>query len=165
MRNVNYLLLFVGQSDKGGHKAQVRSFAQLAAAKQAMIESYQGIASTLNIPAGPNRYTEMTENRIRLERYGDAFQWEIIKAAPEDNSTGDASVSCCQNSLKQYTVSIEEHIVQEFPVEACDIFHALQTAEMAYKQGTFVVQPSAPSARLKMARDNGTGEMTEWKEF
>lgn len=165
LTSVNYLLLFVGQSEKGGHEAQVRSFSELAAARQAMIEAYQRLISTLNIPAGSNRDTTMTENRIRLERHGDAFQWEIIKAVPEDNGTDDASVSCCQNNLKQYTVSIEEHIIQEFPLEACDIFHALQTAETAYKQGTFVVQPSTPSARLMMARDNGTGEMTEWKEF
>jgi len=66
---------------------------------------------------------------------------------------------------KRYTVTIEEHITQEFSVEARDICHAAQTAVERYNQGVLVVQPSAPNARLVMARDDETGEMTEWKEF
>ena len=62
-------------------------------------------------------------------------------------------------------MAIEEHIAQEFPVEAYDIFHALQSAEEQYKQGSLVVKRSQPSARLMMARDIATGETTEWKEF
>ena len=50
--------------------------------------------------------------------------------------------------LRKYTVTIEEQIVQEFPVEAYDLSHALETAEAAYKQGELVVQPSAPTTRL-----------------
>ena len=46
--------------------------------------------------------------------------------------------------LRKYTVTIEEQIVQEVPVEAYDLSHALETAEAAYKQGELVVQPSAP---------------------
>ena len=56
--------------------------------------------------------------------------------------------------LRKYTVTIEEQIVQEFPVEAYDLSHALETAEAAYKQGELVVQPSAPTTRLIMARHN-----------
>jgi len=66
---------------------------------------------------------------------------------------------------KRYTVTIEEHITQEFSVEARDICYAAQTAVEQYSQGVLVVQPSAPNARLVMARDDETGEMTEWKEF
>ena len=66
---------------------------------------------------------------------------------------------------REYIVIIEEHIGQEFSVAGCDIYHALENAEVAYKQGQLVVQPSAPTARLIMARDDETGNMTEWKEF
>ena len=59
----------------------------------------------------------------------------------------------------------EEQIVQEFPVEAYDLSHALETAEAAYKQGELVVQPSAPNTRLIMARHNKTGKTTGWREF
>ena len=55
--------------------------------------------------------------------------------------------------------------MQEFPVEAHDIFQALQTAREAYSQGSFVVQPDMPVARLMMARDDVAGEETEWDEF
>ena len=67
--------------------------------------------------------------------------------------------------LRKYTVTIEEQIVQEFPVEAYDVSHALETAEAAYKQGELVVQPSAPTTRLIMARHNKTGKTTGWREF
>ena len=53
--------------------------------------------------------------------------------------------------LRKYTVTIEEHIAQEFPVKAYDLSHALETAEAAYKQGKFVILPSAPITRLIMA--------------
>ena len=59
--------------------------------------------------------------------------------------------------LRKYTVTIEEQIVQEFPVEAYDLSHALETAEAAYKQ--------APTTRLIMARHNKTGKTTGWREF
>ena len=67
--------------------------------------------------------------------------------------------------LRKYTVTIEEQIVQEFPVEAYDLSHALETAEAAYKQGKLVVQPSAPTTRLIMARHNKTGKSTGWRDF
>lgn len=65
----------------------------------------------------------------------------------------------------EYTVTIEEHISQEFSVKAYDIYEAMQFAEEEYLRGSFVVQPSAPNARLIMARDNETAATTEWKEF
>lgn len=67
--------------------------------------------------------------------------------------------------LRKYTVTIEEHIAQEFPVKAYDLSHALETAEVAYKQGKFVILPSAPITRLIMARHNKTGKTTGWREF
>ena len=50
-------------------------------------------------------------------------------------------------------------------MEAYDLSHALETAEAAYKQGELVVQPSAQTTRLIMARHNKTGKTTGWREF
>ena len=94
----------------------------------------------------------------------DSFQWKIIKAVPEDGPDGTGE-SSQWHGLREYTVAIEEHIVQEFPVSAYDIFHALQSAEEQYERGSLVVKSSRPNARLMMARDTVTGETTEWKEF
>ena len=169
MSAVNYLLLFTGMSDQGGHEATVRSFMELPAARLAMIESYQQITAALNIPAGPhisdNRYATLDENSIRLERGSDIFRWEIIKAIPEDFGPDRSSSADSPSRLRKYTVTIEEHIAQEFPVKAYDLSHALETAEAAYKQGELVVQPSAPTTRLIMARHNKTGKTTGWREF
>ena len=62
-------------------------------------------------------------------------------------------------------MTIEEHVAQEFSVDACDIFHAVQVGEAGYKRGSLVVGPAAPNTRLIMARDPETGETTEWKKF
>ncbi len=172
MSAVNYLLLFSGNSNKGGFESSVRGFSKLEAAQTAMAESHKKFAAILNIPVGPNassdKYTTRTKNSIRLERYGDYFQWEIIKAVPEDGELGEVSSDpegkrC--HGLSKYTVTIEEHTAQEFSVKAYDIFHAVQSAETEYKKGRFVVQPSAPNARLIMARNDEIGDTTEWKEF
>ena len=169
MKTVNYLLLFTGMSDQGGHEAAVRSFAELPAARLAMIESYQRTAAALNLPADPhisdNRYAVMEENSIRLERGSDIFRLEVIKAVPEDIGPDRTSPPDCPYRLRKYTVTIEEHIAQEFPVKAYDLSHALETAEAAYKQGKFVILPSAPTTRLIMARHNKTGKTTGWREF
>lgn len=162
MENVNYLLLYQSNTDKGGHEARVRGFAKLESAIAAMNTAYGSIAVELNLPPNDARYTIRTEKRIRLERYGDVFSWEIIDAVPEDSQLTTAGH---QSSLKQFTVTIEEHLSQDFPVRARDFFHAFQIVEEAYSNGKMVVGPSAPNIRLMMARDNETGEITQWKEF
>lgn len=165
MDGVNYLLLFQGNSDKGGHEASVRGFTKPEAAHAAMVKAYGKLATALNIPVGSrDRYTTKTENRLRLERYGGVFQWEIIEAVPEDGATSEPHRER-RGAVGKYTVTIEEHIAQDFPVEGRDIFDALRSAEDAYKRGELVVQPAAPNARLIMARDAETSEVTEWKEF
>lgn len=168
MSTVQYLLLYKGYSSQGGYDSKVRSFAKLEAARSAMEKSYRKLAASMNIPLSAqtpsNRYTVRTKNSIRLERYGDSFQWEIIKAVPEDGPDGTGE-SSRWHGLREYTVAIEEHIVKEFSVEAYDIFHALQSAEEQYEQGALMVRSSRPSAHLMMARDTVTGETTEWKEF
>lgn len=168
MNVVNYLLLYKGYSNQGGHEYKVRSFAKLEAARRAMEKSYRKLAASMDIPlsaqTSSNRYTVRTKDRIQLERYGDSFQWEIIKAVPEDgpDSTGESSQ---WHGMREYTIAIEEHIVKEFSVEAYDIFHALHSAKEQYEQGSLVVKSSRPSAHLMMAQDTVTGETTEWKEF
>ena len=61
-------------------------------------------------------------------------------------------------------VTIEEHISQEFEIEAEDIGDALEKAEQMYNSGELVVDAfNAPTCKLMMADD---GEMTtEWVEF
>lgn len=141
MNAVNYILLFKGNSDKGGFESCVRGFSKLEAAQAAMAESHKILASALNIPIAPNassdQYTTRTKNSICLERYGNCFQWEIIKAVPEDGELDEVSSDPegkRYHGLSKYTVTIEEHIAQEFSVKAYDIFHAVQSAEMDYKQ-------------------------------
>lgn len=169
MSAVNYLLLYEGDSRQGGFESSVRGFAKLEAARAAMDEKYKKFAALLDIPVGPNTfsnpYTIRTKYSIRLERYGDRFKWEIIKAVAEDCEPDGAFAKDKHYGLRRYTVTIEEHVAQSFPVEAYDIFFAVSSAERDYKQGSLIVQPSAPNARLIMARDDETGETTEWKEF
>lgn len=167
MNAVNYLLLFKGNSDKGGYESSVRGFIKLEAARSAMAESYRELAAVLNIPVSAhsfgNPYTAKTETSIRLERGSDSFQWEIIQAVPEDGGLDDTAKHNQKYGLKNYTITIEEHIAQEFAMKAHDIFDAMRSAEKEYKQGTLVVQPSKPNTSLIMARDDETGDVTEWK--
>ena len=61
-------------------------------------------------------------------------------------------------------VIIEEHICQEFEIEADTIEEAMQIAEQKYYDGEFVVDAfNAPTAKLMMA-DDGQYQ-TEWEEF
>lgn len=166
--NINYLLFFSGDSNSGGQEASVRCFTKLEAAQAAMNESYRRYAAALNIPVGHtaicNQYTIKTETSIQLKRYGDYFQWKIINAVPEDDDPTGSPVEQ-QRGLTSYRVTIEEHIAQKFSVSAYDIFHAIESAQSAYKHGEFVVQPATPNARLIMAENTQTSEITEWKEF
>lgn len=61
-------------------------------------------------------------------------------------------------------VIIEEHIGQEFEIEADTVEEAMQIAEQKYYDGEFVVDAfNAPTAKLMMA-DDGQYQ-TEWEEF
>ena len=65
---------------------------------------------------------------------------------------------------KKIKVIIEEHISQEFIVEASDIDEAMDIAEQMYYDGEFVVDAfNAPTAKLMYA-DDGENQ-TEWTEF
>ena len=54
MNGVNYLLLFKGDSDKGGPEASVRGFNKLEAARAAMVAAYKKMAASMDIPVGSN---------------------------------------------------------------------------------------------------------------
>lgn len=168
MSAVQYLLLYKGYSSRGGHESKVRSFAKLEAAQCAMEKSYRKLAASMDIPLSAqthsDRYTVRTKNSIQLERYGDSFQWEIIKAVPEDGPDGTGEISRW-HGMREYIVAIEEHTVKEFSVEAYDIFNALHSAKNQYEQGSLAMKSSRSGAHLMMARDTVTGETTEWKEF
>jgi len=169
MSAVNYLMLYEGASRQGGFESSVRGFAKLEAAWAAMDKKYKKFAALLDIPVGHNAfsnpYTIRTKDSIRLERYGEHFKWEIIKAVAEDCEPDSAFAKDKHYGLRKYTITIEEHVAQSFPVEAHNIFFAVSSAERDYKQGSLTVQPSIPNVRLIMARDDETGETTEWKEF
>ena len=67
---------------------------------------------------------------------------------------------------KTFKITIEEHITQEFEVEATDIEEAMELAEQKYWDGEFVVDSMGmPTARLMQAEDEETNETTEWVEF
>lgn len=61
------------------------------------------------------------------------------------------------------TVTIEEHISQDFEVEANTLEEAMQIAEDKYRSGEFVLDSTNVTARLMMAENNY--EATEWEEF
>ena len=66
----------------------------------------------------------------------------------------------------KFKIIIEEHISQEFEVEAKDMEEAMRIAEQKYCDGEFVVDAfNAPTARLMYAENKETGESTEWEEF
>lgn len=61
------------------------------------------------------------------------------------------------------TVTIEEHISQDFEVEADTLEGAMQIAEDKYRSGEFVLDNPCVTAKLMMAENNY--EATEWEEF
>ena len=67
--------------------------------------------------------------------------------------------------MKKFRITIEEHISQEFIVEAVDMDEAMEIAEQKYHEGEFVVEPGLPTARLMQAESEDGAECTEWEEF
>lgn len=65
----------------------------------------------------------------------------------------------------KFRITIEEHISQEFIVEAVDIEEAMEIAEQKYHEGEFVVESGIPTARLMQAESEDGAEITEWEEF
>lgn len=67
--------------------------------------------------------------------------------------------------MQKFRITIEEHISQEFIVEATNIDEAMEIAEQKYHEGAFVVEPGLPTARLMQAESEDGAERTEWEEF
>ena len=63
------------------------------------------------------------------------------------------------------TVTIEEHISQEFEVEADTLEEAMEIAERKYYDGEFILDNANVNAKLMMVHDKDYDEMTEWEEF
>ena len=61
------------------------------------------------------------------------------------------------------TVTIEEHISQDFEVEADTLEEAMEIAEDKYRSGEFVLENANVAARLMMADDGN--KQTEWEEL
>ena len=168
MSDIKYILLYTEDSVKGGYNATVRSFSRLENAQRAMAEAYMRIALCLGMQRerreAANFHAIKTRTSLHIGHCRGNFHWQIIQAHAEDGDTPEAESAYAIGS-RQYLVTIEEHISQEFPIEAEDIAHAMDKAKEEYRRGQLVVQPSAPIARLMMARSEDTEEETEWKEF
>lgn len=67
--------------------------------------------------------------------------------------------------MKKIKVTIEEHIVQSFEIEADSIEEAMELAENKYKNGDIVLESGEVHTRLMNAEDPETYDVTEWKEF
>lgn len=65
---------------------------------------------------------------------------------------------------KTFKITIEEHVIETFEVEAANIEEAMETAQNKYNNGEFVLEPGEVIAKLMMA-DDGDGNCTEWTEF
>lgn len=81
------------------------------------------------------------------------------------NSTTSKELHKALNSMRKFTVTIEEHIGQAFTVYASGLEDAIKIAGDSYNRGEFVVEPKTPTARLMMAVDDSSGMETEWKAF
>ena len=61
------------------------------------------------------------------------------------------------------TVTIEEHVVQDFDVEANTLEEAMEIAAQKYYDCEFVINSANVTAKLMMADDGEN--CTEWEEF
>ena len=61
------------------------------------------------------------------------------------------------------TVTIEEHVVQDFEVEANTLEEAMEIAAQKYYDCEFIINSADVTAKLMMADDGN--KQTEWEEF
>lgn len=66
---------------------------------------------------------------------------------------------------KVFKISIEEHIVKTFEVEASDLGEAMQLAEERYHKGEYVLDGDANVSARLMSVEDENGDFTEWVEF
>ena len=68
--------------------------------------------------------------------------------------------------MTKFKIIIEEHISQEFEVDAEDIEQAKAIAEQKYYDGEFVVDNChIPTLKLMYAENEDCSERTGWEEF
>ena len=66
--------------------------------------------------------------------------------------------------MKEYKVTIEEHVSETFKIQANDIEEAMKIAEEKYNNGTIILEPGNLTYKCMQA-DDGEGDCTEWTEF
>lgn len=67
--------------------------------------------------------------------------------------------------MKKIIVTIEEHITQDFTVEANNMEEAMEIAKEKYKNGEFVLMPGEVQEKLIAAYDKQEDEVTVFEEF
>lgn len=68
--------------------------------------------------------------------------------------------------MTKYVISIEEHIVKDFAIEAEDLEEAMELAEERYKAGELILDgDSEVQAKQMMGHDPSDDSYTEWVEF
>ena len=66
--------------------------------------------------------------------------------------------------MKEYIITIEETVSQEFIVAAESEEEAMEIAEQNYNEGIFVLEPGNLTSKQMMC-ENPDGDVTEWVEF
>lgn len=66
--------------------------------------------------------------------------------------------------MKEYVITIEETVSQEFIVAAESEEEAMNIAEQNYNEGIFVLEPGNLVSKCMMC-ENPDGNVTEWVEF
>ena len=66
---------------------------------------------------------------------------------------------------KVFKISIEEHIVKTFEVEALDLEEAMQLTEERYYKGEYVLDGEANVSTKLMSVEDENSNFTEWVEF
>ncbi|WP_455042517.1 DpnD/PcfM family protein [Leptotrichia buccalis] len=67
--------------------------------------------------------------------------------------------------MKKFKIIIEEHVSEEFEVEAENMEEAFNIAEKKYYSGEFVLEPGNVSHKLISGKTVDGKESTEWIEF
>lgn len=66
---------------------------------------------------------------------------------------------------KNFVVTIEEHISQDFDIEAKSLEEALEIARKKYHDGEIVVEPETPIYVEAYVRTEGGFEALPWREI
>lgn len=67
--------------------------------------------------------------------------------------------------MKNFKITIEEHITQDFVIKADTLEEAMETATKQYKNDELVVNQAELQTTLIAGYDPDKDEMTEWSEI